>query len=271
MNVAQFQSKQSLSDAHAALARARRCFSAEALNAIVNDPDVRPHIGGADLTTNLDLSGFVANTANIALMDNGAAALFDDCGYGVYEMHAMALASRQGSHLMRCTPAFLHWMLCRTDALEIVIRIPEQNTAARTLAIACNFHREFDLPNSYLTPDGPVPAKFYSLSVLDWMRTAPGLVERGQWFHQEIERACQDAGVEREDHPDNEAHDRYVGAAFEMILGGQIEKAVYFFNRFSAIARSPKIVVLSASPLVIHLGDVGVQVEGEHLEIVKSQ
>lgn len=271
MNIAQFPSKSHISEAHAALARVQRCFAAPALNAIVNDSDVRPGIGGTSLTSELDLTGFVANTANMALMDNGAAALFDFVGYGVYEAHNMALESRRGAHLMRCAPAFLHWMFCRTEALEIVTRIPAENTMARTLAIANHFHREFELPNSYLTPDGPIPAMFYSLPVLDWMRTAPGLVERGQWFHREVERACQDAGIEREDHPDNEAHDRYIGAAFEMILGGQIEKAVYFYNRFSAIARTGKIVVLSHSPLVIHLGDVAVQIDGDRLEVVKSQ
>ena len=207
----------------------------------------------------------------MALRYEGFLALFHAKTAGLYEVHTQALPASRGRIVRDGAPAMLNWMFTRTNAIEIVTRIPDDNDPARELAQMNGFEFEFRRETGWMTTAGNMPVDWFRLGITSWMRDAQGLVERGQWFHREIEAACRRAGVEREDHPDDENHDRYVGAAAEMVLNGHAVKGIHFFNRWSCIVGTPPVVLLSDRPLVIHIGDCAVSVDGESLEIVKSQ
>lgn len=254
---------------NAGLDRVQRCFDAPTLNAIVNDPGVRPAVGGAHLDP-LDLTEFVKNPQNIALIDDGAVALFTLRTQGLYEVHSMALPERRGAHVVRATRAFLHWMFTRTNAVEIATRVPSGNMPALASALANGFEFEFERPEAWITPEGAEPAKFYSLSLQRWMARAPGLEDRGSWFHAELEKACERAGVEVM-LSEESGINRYIGAACEMMFGGQPVKAVHFYNRFAAVARVAPLVVISADEMVVAVGDYALRIDPDYLEVTKSQ
>lgn len=270
MNTQPKQDDFALSPTHSVVDEIVRCFDPVEVNAIVNHPKVRPYLGGSDLEP-LDLTNFVRDPANYALRYEGFLALFHAKMPGLYEVHTQALPASRGAVVAAGAPAMATWMFTRTNAIELVTRIPDDNDAARELAVFNGFSLEFRCGTGWIAPEGNFPVDWYRLGITDWMARADGLIERGQWFHREIEAACQRAGIKREDHPDDETHDRYVGAAAEMILHGHTVKGIHFINRYSAIVGNPPVVLLNDSPLVIHIGDCAVRLDGGRLEIVKSQ
>ena len=260
-----------LSPLHAAVQRVRRCFDAAVLNEIVNHPAVLPHVGGTG--QELDLGPVVQDITNIALYDDGIAGIFNCLAPGIYELHSMAVPERRGKPVMSVAAACFHIMFTRSPAIEIITRVPHGNLRALVAAKAAGFRLEFETAGGWITPEGPKPVAWYRLSLQDWASRAPGLIERGRWFHAAVDAACERAGIERDHHPDDDTHNRYAGMACEMILGGMLPKGIHFLNRYNAITRARPVQVLSHNPLVIHIGDVaiGIDLETETIEIVKAQ
>lgn len=271
MNAHPQQEQFALSPLHAAVARVQRVLDASIVNEIVNHPAVLPQVSGTGKP--LDLTAVVQNTANIVLHDDGAAAIFSCLAPGIFEVHSMALPDRRGAHVARCSAAFLHLMFTRTQAVEILTRLPKGNAPAAALARMHGFRYEFTTPNGWATPAGPEDVAWHRLDLKDWASRARGLVERGHWFHEAVDVACADAGITRKPHPEDETHNRYAGLACEMILGGMLSKGVHFLNRFAAITSAPLVVVISTDPLVIHIGDIalGVDLRNQTVHIVKAQ
>ena len=272
MNPHQKQTQFPLSDLHDSLTRLRRVYDAAEINTIVNHPAVLRNVGG--IGAELDLSGFVSDSANIAFVDDGAAALFNKLAPGLYEIHSMALPQRRGRHTAAVGDAAMHVMFTRTDAIEIITRVPVgKNLAALSAARRAGFRHEFTTPHGWITPSGSEPVHWLRLDIVSWMSRAPGLVERGAWFHEAVEAACERAGVTREHHPEDETHNRYAGAACEMVLAGRADKGLHFLNRFNAMTRAKPVVVMTVDPFVIHIGDLALAIDTKsaHIEICKGQ
>lgn len=62
-----------------------RCFDAETVNDLINDPTIRPTIGGEGA---LDAAKLLDDVRNICLMADGGGALFRWSGPGVFEGHS---------------------------------------------------------------------------------------------------------------------------------------------------------------------------------------
>jgi hypothetical protein len=93
------------------------------------------------------------------------------------------------------------------------------------------------------------------VTLQDWLRTAPGLEEKGAWFHDRIEAEFARLGVPDLAHPDDPVHDRYVGAACEMLAGGQPIKALSVYNRFATFGGYEPARLVSLDPLHIDIGN----------------
>jgi hypothetical protein len=74
-----------------------------------------------------------------------------------------------------------------------------------------------------------------------------------------------------ENHPQDDAHDRYVGACVETIYGGQPEKAVILYNRWARFAGYQPIALVSKSPLLIDIGTAILQVINESFQVVQCR
>lgn len=232
-----------LSDVHAMLAKITREQHARNINTIVNHPDVKPWVQGA-IEGDLDLSPAVIEP-NVLLMGEHGGLLYKRHQPGLYEVHTSILKEGRGPWALLMARATLHWMFTRTDAMEIMTRIPKGNYPARVLAKACGFRFDFTNPRGWTKEGTVIPADIFGLRIQDWLMDAPGLVERGEWFYQTVLGA---AGAP----PD---HIRPAGVACEMILGGQPDKAVIMYARWAAMADQQPIELVSRRPVAVDIGD----------------
>lgn len=244
-----------LSEIHKMLPLVRRDFSAHEINRFANHPDIVEWVRGHELGR-LDLTNVVAQQKNVCLVGEYGVLLFCQLQPGVYEVHTLVAPEGRGPWAAQMARTCLHLMFTASDALEIVTRVPRGNLGARTLALMCGFEKEFTQPAAHfgwVYKGDPVPSDILSLTIQKWMRAAPGLVERGQWFHKRLEDEYARFGKTEPPHADDLVHDRYVGAAVEMIFGGNALKAITFYNRWASLAGYEPAAVASLRPLTIDI------------------
>lgn len=234
------------------LGKIERTFDAMRLNEIVNHPSVYRWVKGP-AEGKIDLTDVLASPVNVCLMGEHGAELFVKLQPGLYEVHSQCLPEGRGRWMLGFVQAALHWMFTRTDAVELVTRCP--NLAAKALAKAIGGTKEFTNPNGWILDGKTVPADIYALRLQDWMRTAPGLEERGAWFHDRLEAEYARHGMAEPPHPDDHVHDRYVGAACEMFLGDVPNKAAIFYNRWAGMAGYEPVKIIDYDPLTIDIRD----------------
>src|SRR5581483_2128904 len=112
---------------------------------------------------------------------------------------------------------------------------------------------------------------YFSMHYEDWVRKEDGLVEEGRKFHQRLDEEFKRHGVPHDKHPDEECHDRYVGAAVSMILKGQPEKAIVLYNRWARFAGYACISLVSRSPLLIDIGTALLMVENDNFKVIQCR
>lgn len=243
--------------------------TAERINRLANLPEVHPHISLPG-QGEIDLSGFVAKPENVVLMDPAGSVgiCFDRLTPGIYEAHTQAAPEARGAKCLATVRAMLDFMFLMTDAVEIWTRCPVHNPAAEGLARAVGGTLDFERPAMWPTENGPVAVRFYCLNFATWARTAAVLPPLGRWFHERLEAENARLGIADELHDDDEAHDRHVGAAVGMILGGQIEKGVTLYNRAAVVAGYGLIAVMNRDPLILHIGTHVLRVHGSDFEVL---
>src|SRR5690606_36474348 len=132
----------------------------------------------------------------------------------------------------------------------------------KALAKSVGLSHEFTSPTGWVLKGKTVPADVMSITIQGWMKSAPGLVERGRWFHEELECEFERVGIVEPQHDDDETHDRYVGAACEMVFGGQPQKAVVFYSRVASIMAWHPISIASRDPLTVFIGSAFLVING---------
>lgn len=227
-----------------------RVHDAARLNQIVNDPSVYPWVHG-NVEGPLDLSGIVADPRHVALVGRHGGVLFVQHGPGIYEAHTQVLPEGRGTWTVEMVRAALQWMFTHTDAVEIGTRVPKGNLAARALAKTIGGRLQFRAERGWQMDGVIVWADIFALSIQDWMRDAPGLADIGEWFHRTLAAEYERLGHAEPIHPDDAAHDRYVGAAVAMMRGGQPFKAAIFYNRFAIMAGVLPITILQTDPIMV--------------------
>lgn len=227
-----------------------RRFDAAFINRVANDPSVDRWVRGY-LTGEIDFSEAVADQRNILLVGEHGGMLFHAHQPGLFECHTLVLPSGRGRWTLGLVEACLHWVFTRTDAIEVMTRVPKGNVRARALVQAIHGVYEFTNKTGWVMDLDTVPADIFSMHVQAWIRDAPGLPERGAWFHAKLEKelARFGKGFQRWD----ASGDRHIGAAIEMILGGQPHKGVIFFNRFAALGGYAPASVISTDPVSIDI------------------
>lgn len=245
-----------------------RAVSAYRLNEIVNDPSIYPWVCGSLLGHPLDLSDVVADRGNVALVGEHGAVIFARHQPGFYEAHTQVLPSGRGQWTLAMVNEALRWMFCRTDAVEIVTRVPRGNYAARALARAISGVYEFTAHRGWVFENNIIPADIFALRIQDWIKTAPALSARGHWFHERLQEEYEALGVADELHDDDEAHDRHVGAAVEMMFGNQPHKAVVFYNRWAVMAGYAPVEIITETPLTIDIRDAVLAVRNNNFWVM---
>lgn len=242
------------------LSLVRRSFDPADINPIINSPEVFPSVATPDLKY-LDTTPILSDTRNVLLMADNGGLLFCQLEPHVYEVHTALTKPERGAHGHKgahnqnvCRAAY-RWMFTQTDCLVIHTRIPAFNRAAAIFAPLLGWVKEFERKAVWPTADGSVDMSFWSLRYEDWFRKTPELALMGLEFHHRLEEEFARHGRAGEQHPDEEIHDRAVGAAYEMLRAKQLLKAIFLYNRWARFAGYGCISLISEDPPTIDIGN----------------
>jgi hypothetical protein len=250
-----------LADLHQMLAKMHRATDAVRLNEIVNNETVRPFVRGAPGP--LDLSQVVADQNNVVLVGEHGAIVFQHHQPGLFEAHSQCLPEGRGAWMVLFTRACIHWMMTRVFAVDLMTRVPRGNVAAKVLTKMVG--GEFEFTDHHDVWNGkPVPADIFSITIQHWLRDAPWIEERGEWFAKKFGAECARFDYKPKGYPAESPLKRHLGAAFEMLTNGQVEKAVIFYNRFASLAHELPMAVRLLKPLSIDLGKANIVVRADN-------
>lgn len=243
----------------------RRTLGAAFLNRVANDPAVRPWVGGDG---ELDLTAIVSNPANIALINEHGGFIFERHDAGRYEGHTMFLPSGRGRAVRPAAMQAFRYIFTRTDASEIVTKVPESNPAADIMARRCGMEPSFRREAAW--SDGAA-VTFMVLTLERWRALDDSVATEGEAFHTALEVAKREVGSTLPTHPHDEAHERAVGAAILMARAGQARKSVWSYNRWARFAGYAPIELLSEVPPVVDIQDAVFTVNDGALEVLKCR
>lgn len=191
---------------------------------------------------------------------------------GVYEVHTNFLPSRRGRFAVSASLAAYRWMFTRTDCMILQTRVPAFNAAAERFCALVGATREFERKAVWPTKDGPVGMSFWTLRYEDWLRQTPSIARSGEEFHGKLSEEFARHGVDDPHHADEFCHDLNVGAAAEMIYGGQPIKAAILYNRWAKFAGYGSISIITTNPpIVVDIGDAVLQVADGTFKVVKCR
>jgi hypothetical protein len=238
-----------------------RTMDATFLNEVANHPEVRPFVGPG--SEPLDLMALLSDPENVALQAEHGGWLLICLSPGVYELHTVFLPAGRGAEYFAAAHEALRWMFTRTDCLEILTRCPDDNPAARMAAVKVGFRERFRREDVWQSGLGEAcGASYQALTVDDWMKRDPAIAYVGHDFHVTLENEKLVRSAESPVHPEDEAHDRAVGACFLMAQHGQMNKAVGVYNRWARFAGYAQITMLS--PTILDIADALLEViDGE--------
>lgn len=229
-----------------------RTMDSAALNAVANDPCVRPWLGGEGP---IDLTDTIANPDNIALVT--------PCGQGgyvlvkhhpgLYEAHSLAVASARGRPMLMLAREGFRHLFAATDCIEVWTKCPDDNARASRWADAVGFIERYRR----------VGCSYRSITYADWVMADLENGKMGQWFHAEMDR------FRPHSHDDDPVHDKWVGATLTGVGQGNVAKAVSLYNRFAAVAGYVQAVVLSVTPAVVDVGDAVLGLIGGQLQVLR--
>lgn len=254
----------SLSSATADSMTVTRTFSAKLFNSIANDPQVRPWLGGG--SAQLDLSGLVKNVSNFAfqLGETGGFVVCPIFGQ-TYEVHTLfAPGDRDHAAIVTFMHQCIEWMFCRTEAVELVCRVPEGHLGAEWLSTKGGF----ECIGKQQDWDAGKSARLKRLWVENWAKNSTSAAVSGREFHELLAAAKEQADSKLPEHPDDVVHDSVVGAALLMARHGRWLKGTNMYNHWAAIAGYAQVQVVSEAPLVVDVGDALVEIGDDGLEVL---
>ncbi len=243
-----------------------RYYSADFINSVLNDDTVFPWCFPYGTKKPVDIGPSLLDVKNVLLCNEHGGFVFHWREAGCYEIHTQFLPPGRGAAAVEAVFEALDYMFTKTDCMEVVTRIPANNDAARTLALATGFRQDFIAPKAWrVSAEEVLDVGCYVLTWRDWMRRAQRLVEHGEWFHAQLE----ELGLHPE-HDEDVVHNRAVGATIAMIQGGQLDKAITLYNRWARLAAYMPITLLARTPVTLDIGTAVIVLETEirHISVL---
>jgi hypothetical protein len=252
----------------------RRSFDADEINPILNDPSVFKYAAYEGLAS-FDLGPLLSDQRNVLLMADRGGMIFHWQALGVYQVHTNFLKAERhysgpGTYVLNACRAAYRWMFTHTDCITLLTQIPSHNRAATMFAPMAGWTKEFERAGIWPSvEDGVVDMSFLALRYDDWVRKTPELMASGRLFHEQLEREFERHGAQDKKHADEDCHDLHVGACFEMIRGGQLDKAVILYNRWAQFSGYGEIVLVSRDPTVLNIGTALIQIYENTFKVLK--
>lgn len=173
-----------------------------------------------------------------------------------YVIHTNLLPSCRGERAVEASKKALALAFLTTDASELLTMVPATIPHARLLARQMGFRYLFTRRAVWPALGEMHNMGFFSLTLDDWILSG-NCVSTGEDFHQ---RLHVELGAPA--HAADPAHDAYVGAAVEMVLAGQVDKAIAIYNRWAKFALYQPVAIVSRDPLRIDIRQCVIRVEG---------
>lgn len=243
-----------LSPLHGMLAKIGRERHAKRVNRIINDPSVLPWVQGAQESP-IDLTPSIQDQRNILLMGQHGGTLFHQHFAAIYEAHIQVLPAGRGPWCKLMSQASLYWMFCKTDAMEIMARIPTGNPAVRALVKSLSFRKQESVTSGWTYDGKEISADVFAITLQEWAGTSPGLVERGEWMARKVNKSLAEPTFILQ-----EGQARYLGVLYEMAVCGMPSKGVMLYNRWAAMASSAQIEICSIKPFAVIVNETVVVV-----------
>jgi hypothetical protein len=237
-----------------------RVFTANRINEIVNDDSILPMIKGKH--TKLDLTNFAKVKHNVCLVGDYGCVLFAKLQEGIYEFHTSVLPDGRGTWMIEGSREAFKYMFTNTDAFELLTKCPDGNVPAKAGARAVGCGLKFSTRPTWPIEDKLVPVDVYSILLQDWPKNAQ-MQSYGEEFHNLLE-----SKLNRQNHDHDVVHDNYVGCTVEMIRGGQIGKAINFYNRWAVMSDYARIKIDSLDPLIIDISEAKLKIENNNFEVI---
>lgn len=242
-----------------------RATDAAFMNEVLNHPHVYPWVKGAK-TGPLDISEVIARKEHVVLVGEYGGVIFIKLDIGLYEAHTAVLPKHRGQWTIQLGRDALDYMFCRTDAVEIVTKCPHGNLAASAGARAIRAVCDFTTRPMWPLGSRIVPIDVYAVRIQDWIKRADQMIAEGQHVHEWL--VAHGIPV---DHGDDETHDRYVGATWEMIRHGFIAKGLHFYYRWAVMSGYRPILLIGENPVRLDIGSAILRLDGGQWEVVRPQ
>lgn len=251
-----------------------RSFDANRLKEIINHPGVRSDV--AELSKEMpDPEEAVLNKSNFLLMGDYGCCMFFCIMNCMYEVHTQILPEGRGSWAADFVKACADYMFTKTDALEVITRVPHGHLAAKALSIHIGFKLEFTRQENCVFRESVVPVDIYSQRIQDWFPRASNMQAIGHRFHEHLHAEAIRLGIQEVPHGEDPNHNQYVGACVEMAMAGLPHKAMTFYNRWTIASRHFQngklglIYVASEDPIVMQF-DLGfMKINGSKIEDIE--
>ena len=242
-----------------------RTLEATKFNIIANDPEVKQWIG-YDEDAVVDLTNVISDINNYCFLtdDEDGGYILHNIGDGLYVAHTMSLKSARGKPMAQLMHDGFHFMFTATDCLEVSTLIPDGAVAAERWAKFSGFRNTFRRESFFNFQGSKVGGQFMTMTYSDWVSKAPKLKESGEAFHNFIETS-----LGHPNHPDDDIHDRFVGATILGCEEGNALKVINQYNRWALLAGYHPSTIVNASPLVINIGNALIQQYNGSMEILK--
>lgn len=234
----------------------RRDFDATRINKIVNHPEVFKYVAIFG-QTEFDLSQLVNEMENYFLLCDEGGCFFTPYETGVYEVHTQFLPTMRGVEALKVMKEAFRYMFVNTDCMKILTKIPANNQPAIGIAKLLKAKFEFNRSNVWFGIDGEaVNMNYYSLHFDEWLKdNCAHYFDLGKDFHAKL-----DNKLNEPNHEEDVIHNINVGITAEMIFAGNVDKAIFLYNRWAKFAGYAPIYVVSKCPLIIHIKSALLQV-----------
>jgi hypothetical protein len=236
------------------------------LNSVVNHPEVRPWLGGAEP---IDLTPALSDPRNVALVSDHGGFFLEWREPGLYEVHTQFLPSGRGRHAFEAVWEAMRYMFVETDCTRLLTRVPVFNRRTLAFTAAIGWRKLFERKAAWPMPNGQMSdVHYYAFDFEDWRARDRTLTAHGQWFHDRLEIAKKDVGSLLPVHDEDDAHDRAVGASVLMIRAGNAKKAVWLYNRWANHAGYASIRMIGDTPTIVDVVDAIVQMRDGDMEVM---
>jgi hypothetical protein len=148
------------------------------------------------------------------------------------------------------------FMFLQTDCIELQTFVPDEAPHVNLWADLAGFRKEYHRQDCFNFNGKLIGGTYYSMTYRDWVVNDRANAKSGKQFHDQLEK------WELKDHPEDEVHDSWAGAVVRAV-GGNLGKAISYYNMWAARCGYVPLSILSFAPIVIDMKTAVLQLNAD--------